>query len=200
MADVVRAFAQSPCYRRGALFVVYDEWGGFFDHVRPPRVRDARASRDLDEDFGQMGFRIPAVAVSPFARRRAGRGVRVRHAQLGFESILKLISYRFGLGHLTVRDRYATNIGETFDWARPRSSCPTCPTRSTWRRGRARSAAATCSRRRARPPTSATSPSWRAWPTASAFRSASGKVDELFTSPDAIRRAVRSGTLPVSGL
>ena len=111
MADVVRAFAQSPCYRRGALFVVYDEWGGFFDHVRPPRVRDARESGDLNEDFGQMGFRIPAVAISPFAR-----GGNVRHAQLGFESIIKLISYRFGLGHLTVRDRYATNIGETLNW------------------------------------------------------------------------------------
>jgi phospholipase C len=111
MADVVRAFAQSPCYRRGALFVVYDEWGGFFDHVRPPRVRDARSSSDLDEDFGQMGFRIPAVAISPFAR-----GGKVRHAQLGFESIIKLITYRFGLGDLTVRDRYATNIGQTLNW------------------------------------------------------------------------------------
>ena len=39
MADVVNAFVSSPCYRRGALFVIYDEWGGFFDHVRP------RASR-----------------------------------------------------------------------------------------------------------------------------------------------------------
>jgi phospholipase C len=74
-------------------------------------VRDARASSDLNEDFGQMGFRIPAVAISPFAR-----GGSVRHAQLGFESIIKLISYRFGLGHLTVRDRYATNIGETLNW------------------------------------------------------------------------------------
>ena len=111
MADVVRAFVQSRCYRRGALFIVYDEWGGFFDHVRPPRVRDARSSDNLDEDFGQMGFRIPAVAISPFAR-----GGDVRHAQLGFESIIKLISYRFGLGHLTVRDRYAKNIGETLNW------------------------------------------------------------------------------------
>ena len=39
MADVVRAFVQSKCYRRGALFVVYDEWGGFFDHVAPPPSR-----------------------------------------------------------------------------------------------------------------------------------------------------------------
>jgi phospholipase C len=128
MADVVRAFVHSKNYRRGALFVVYDEWGGFFDHVRPPRVRDARASADLSEDFGQMGFRIPAVAVSPSARRRRGRReTRVRHATLGFESILKLITYRFGLGELTVRDRHATNIGETFDWAHPRFEPPDLP-------------------------------------------------------------------------
>ncbi|MGH2969124.1 MAG: alkaline phosphatase family protein, partial [Solirubrobacteraceae bacterium] len=128
MADVVRAFVQSRCYRRGALFVVYDEWGGFFDHVRPPRVRDARGSANLDEDFGQMGFRIPAVAVSPYARRRPGGGARVRHAQLGFESILKLISYRWGLGHLTERDRYATNIAETFEFpSRPDYEPPDLP-------------------------------------------------------------------------
>ena len=44
MADVARAFVRSPNYRRGALFIVYDEWGGFFDHVRPPSVPDARQS------------------------------------------------------------------------------------------------------------------------------------------------------------
>ena len=68
MADVVHAFMESPQYKRGALFIVYDEWGGFFDHVRPPRVPDLRTSRDLNQDFGQMGFRIPAVLVSPYAR------------------------------------------------------------------------------------------------------------------------------------
>jgi phospholipase C len=118
MADVVNAFVRSKCYRRGALFVVYDEWGGFFDHVRPPRVPDSRASKDLDKDFGQMGFRIPAVAVSPYARKTKRDEARVSHRQLGFESILKLISYRFGLGSLTLRDRRATNIGESFDWKR----------------------------------------------------------------------------------
>ena len=42
MADVVHAFMESPQFERGALFIVYDEWGGFFDHVRPPRVPDDR--------------------------------------------------------------------------------------------------------------------------------------------------------------
>ena len=72
MADVVRAFVDSPNYRRGALFVIYDEWGGFFDHVRPPRVPDDRSTGNFDTDFGQMGFRIPAVAVSPYSRRQGG--------------------------------------------------------------------------------------------------------------------------------
>jgi phospholipase C len=126
MADVVNAFVRSPAYRRGALFVVYDEWGGFFDHVRPPRVADERASADLYEDFGQMGFRIPAVAVSPYTRRR-GRGFRVDHGTYGFESILSLISYRFGLGALTTRMASARNIGLSFDWLRPSFDSPDLP-------------------------------------------------------------------------
>jgi phospholipase C len=126
MADVVNAFVRSPCYRRGALFVVYDEWGGFFDHVRPPRVPDDRASADLYEDFGQMGFRIPAVAVSPYARARGGE-FRVDHGRYGFESILSLISYRFGLGSLTTRMARARNIGHSFDWERPSFERPALP-------------------------------------------------------------------------
>ena len=45
ISDVVHAFIESPQFERGALFLVYDEWGGFFDHVAPPRVPDLRASR-----------------------------------------------------------------------------------------------------------------------------------------------------------
>jgi phospholipase C len=117
MGDIVNAFIRSPNYRRGALFVIYDEWGGFFDHVRPPRVVDDLANRDLEEDFAQMGFRIPAVAVSPYTRGRAGGArFRVDHGVYGHESILKFISYRFGLGYLNKRHRYARNVGRSFDW------------------------------------------------------------------------------------
>ena len=111
MADVVHAFLESPQYRRGALFIVYDEWGGFFDHVVPPRVPDLRQSADIDKDFGQMGFRIPAVVVSPYARRG-----HVDHSLYGFESILKMIRYRFGLSPLTPRDLFANNIAAAFDF------------------------------------------------------------------------------------
>jgi phospholipase C len=113
MADVVHAFLESPNFQRGALFVIYDEWGGFFDHVRPPSVPDDRNSTDINQNFGQMGFRIPAVAFSPYTIKGG-----VSHVRFGHESILKLIEYRFGLRPLTRRDRYANNIGVSFDWSK----------------------------------------------------------------------------------
>jgi len=123
ISDVVHAFIESPHWKRGALFIVYDEWGGFFDHVAPPRVPDLRASAEESKDFGQMGFRIPAVVVSPYARRGY-----VDHSIYGFESILKLIRYRFGLVPLTPRDLFANNIAYAFDWENPRYDPPELPT------------------------------------------------------------------------
>jgi phospholipase C len=124
VADIVHAFLNSPHYKRGALFMVYDEWGGFFDHVVPPRVPDLRSSANLDNDFGQMGFRIPAVVVSPYARRG-----HVDHSVYGFESILKMIRYRYGRPPLTPRDLYANNIAAAFDFeSKPRYEIPPLPT------------------------------------------------------------------------
>ena len=123
IADVVHAFLESPQYKRGALFIVYDEWGGFFDHVVPPRVPDLRASSDLNSDFGQMGFRVPAVVVSPYARRG-----HVDHTIYGFESILKMIRYRYGLPPLTPRDLFANNIAAAFDFeSKPDLTPPSLP-------------------------------------------------------------------------
>jgi phospholipase C len=124
MSDVVHAFMESPQWKRGAIFVIYDEWGGFFDHVRPPRVPDDRNSADINKDFGLMGWRIPALVASPWARRG-----HVSHSIYGFESILKMIEYRFGAKPLTKRDRYADNIARSFDWeSRPRLDLPRLPT------------------------------------------------------------------------
>jgi phospholipase C len=116
ISDVVHAFLASPQWKRGALFVTFDEWGGFFDHVRPPSVPDVRQSRDLNNDFGQVGFRVPAFVISPYARRG-----RVAHTRFGPESILKLVEYRYGLRPLTLRDAKANNAGLAFDFhQRPR--------------------------------------------------------------------------------
>ena len=117
MADVVHAFMESPQWKRGALFIVYDEWGGFFDHVAPPRVPDPRNDPDINKDYGLMGFRIPARRL---ALRCAAAMSRTR--RFGFESILKMICYRFGLKPLNRRDAYAKNIARAFDWRASRAS------------------------------------------------------------------------------
>jgi phospholipase C len=140
MADIARAFIHSNKFKRGALFIIYDEWGGFFDHVRPGRVPDDRASDDINQDFGQLGFRVPAVALSPYARRAKkrwkwerdfdGSGAHhfnVNHGQWAHESILKLISYRFGLGDLNTRMKWTNNIGYSFQWDRPDFVVPDLP-------------------------------------------------------------------------
>jgi phospholipase C len=70
-----------------------------------------------------MGFRVPAVCVSPWIRRG-----HVAHTTYSFESILKMIEYRFGLAPLTKRDAYAHNIARAFDWdSKPRLELPSLP-------------------------------------------------------------------------
>jgi len=94
-----------------------------FDHVRPRFVPDGRENRgNLYENWGFTGFRIPGVAVSPYAR-----GGNVNHMPITHESILKLISYKFSLGHLNKRHRYATNIGRSFNWKNPKFDPPRLP-------------------------------------------------------------------------
>ena len=114
------AFMQSPQWERGLFILTYDEWGGFFDHVRPPKLRDDRASRRDDENFAQAGFRVPARLVSPYARPGF-----VDHLRYDHTSILRFLEWRFlgapahGPGRpgdtwwLTRRDRFANNIGSS---------------------------------------------------------------------------------------
>jgi len=52
---------------------------------------------------------------------------KVNHSFETFESILKLFAYRFSLGYLNKRHRYATNIGRTFEWEKPDFSRPSIP-------------------------------------------------------------------------
>ena len=198
MADVVKAFVESPNYERGALFVIYDEWGGFFDHVTPPSVPDDRQSADLDQDFGQMGFRIPAVTISPFTRNLSQDPVRVDHGQYGTESILKLIMYRFGLDFdRSPRGRRADARGQREQRGRELRleepelrACPTCRSPSTSCRSRARSAAATCSTPRARPRTSPTSRTSRSWPTGSGSRPATASRTSCSASRTRSRKSL----------
>jgi phospholipase C len=113
---VYRAMVQSPNWDHSLLVINYDEWGGFFDHVRPKTTYDARP--DLGTQL--RGFRVPCLLVSPFARRRS-----IARQTYDHTSILKMISWRHGLPALTRRDRYARNIAEVLDFSRRYTTAPT---------------------------------------------------------------------------
>lgn len=118
LRDVFTAFARSKHWRRGAFVLVYDEWGGFYDHVKPPVLPDDRANQVDLENFGQAGFRVPAVIASPYARRGY-----VDHTLYDHTSVLRLLEWRYlgaparGRGRdgqtwfFTARDRNANNLG-----------------------------------------------------------------------------------------
>jgi hypothetical protein len=119
--NIVKAVVSSPVWPRTAMFLNYDEWGGFFDSVkRPPRMPDIRGtSTDPggDEDFGQLGFRVPCTVMSPYSRRGAlASKLAPKKRFYDHTSILKFIEWRFGLAALTDRDAAAANIGELLDF------------------------------------------------------------------------------------
>ncbi len=105
--SVYRAVTTGPAWARTALVINYDEWGGFFDHVAPATAPDARP----DLGTGLRGFRVPAMLISPRARRGT-----VAHGTYDHASVLKMIEWRFGLSPLTVRDKAAANLAEVLDF------------------------------------------------------------------------------------
>ena len=124
MAAVYAALASSPVWEKTALFISYDEDGGFYDHVPHTFFPDERANPDLSLDFSKSGGRLPSVVISPYARRRAVHrpGLGVDHT-----SYLAFAEWRFGLPPLTMRDAAALAENrfflEAFDFgAGPRSA------------------------------------------------------------------------------
>jgi len=117
--EIFRALVESTQWQRAAFILVYDENGGFFDHVAPPVLPDVRASHHDHNNFAQAGFRIPALVASPYAMPGA-----VDHRLYDHTSILRFLEWRFlgappegrgvsGRWSLTIRDRAARNMGAT---------------------------------------------------------------------------------------
>jgi phospholipase C len=93
----------STYWSSSAFMWTYDDWGGWYDHVTPPRV----------DRFGE-GFRVPALLVSPYARRGF-----VDHTELDHTSILKFIEQNWHLKPLAARDAHANGFMSAFDFSRP---------------------------------------------------------------------------------
>jgi phospholipase C len=94
---------RSPNWKSSAFIWSYDVWGGWYDHVKPPQV----------DRFG-YGFRVPALLVSPYARKGY-----VDHDTNDFTSILRFVEVNWNLRPLAQRDRRANDLMEAFDFRRP---------------------------------------------------------------------------------
>jgi phospholipase C len=91
---IVSAIQESPYWSSTVIFLTWDDYGGWYDHVAPPQV----------DKFG-YGFRVPMIMISPM-----GKQGFVDHTLSDHTSILKFIERVFGLPHLAYRDRVASDL------------------------------------------------------------------------------------------
>jgi phospholipase C len=129
LAEAFRAVSSGPDWETTVFIVTYDEGGGFFDHVAPPR---AVAPNAVDPDIvggkALLGFRMPVVVASPFTKGDPANP-RVVSEVFDNTSILKLIEWRWNLQPLTARDA-GTDVGNlvtALDLAHPVTDVPALP-------------------------------------------------------------------------
>jgi phospholipase C len=101
VVSTINTIMQSKYWNSTAIFVTWDDWGGWYDHVAPPQV-----------DSLGLGFRVPCLVISPYAKQGY-----VDHTQGDFTSILKFIETTYSLPPLTGRDAAASNMLEAFDFS-----------------------------------------------------------------------------------
>lgn len=100
---LLSSLMRSTDWSSSAFLWTYDDWGGYYDHVKPPQV----------DKYG-YGFRVPALAVGPYAKKDF-----VDSTQLDFTSVLKFIEYNWSVAPLSTRDAQANNILTAFDFNAP---------------------------------------------------------------------------------
>jgi phospholipase C len=104
VAAIVNAIGHSQYWSNTAIFITWDDWGGWYDHVPPPKPRNSY----------EYGFRVPLIVVSPYARHGY-----ISHTQHDFGSILKFIEETFGLPSLGYADAPADDLTDCFDFKQP---------------------------------------------------------------------------------
>jgi phospholipase C len=154
IADAYHALANAGYLDKTVFIVTFDEWGGFFDHVPPPKVTDDTDPATVDHsgddttptdgqlvpDYTQLGFRVPAIVVSNLARARVVHDGPFEHT-----SSLKLIESTFGLQSLTARDANTRNLAEVLEHHPHNHVSPSAIPTSADVPGPANDAAAVCS-------------------------------------------------------
>jgi phospholipase C len=106
VASVVNAVGNSAYWANTAVFITWDDWGGWYDHVAPKVISDG-----VSWGSGYVyGFRVPLIVVSPYAK-----AAHISHVTHDFGSILKFIETAFTLPSLGYADAPADDLSDCFD-------------------------------------------------------------------------------------
>ena len=97
----INAIMQGADWNSTAIFITWDDFGGFYDHVPPPTVNN----------FG-FGPRVPLLIISPYAKKGY-----ISHTMYEFSSVLKFVETRFNLPALTPGDTQANNVTDAFNFS-----------------------------------------------------------------------------------
>ncbi len=113
VASVVNAIGESSYWNSTAIVIVWDDFGGFYDPVAPPK---------LDKQGGP-GFRVPMIVVSPFARETSASQINfISQTVYEFGSVVRFIEDTFELGRLGTTDGTSNSMSDMFDFTQaPRS-------------------------------------------------------------------------------
>ncbi|MGA8576549.1 MAG: alkaline phosphatase family protein [Candidatus Cybelea sp.] len=102
VSAIVNTVGASKFWNSTAIFVQWDDWGGFYDHVAPPY-----------EDYDGDGFRIPLLVISPYAKKDY-----VSHTQYETTSVLRFAEDLYGLKQLAAADARANSpAADCFDFS-----------------------------------------------------------------------------------
>jgi phospholipase C len=119
VTGLVNSIMQGPDWNSTVIFISWDDWGGFYDHVAPPKI----------DQYG-LGIRVPGLVISPYAREGY-----IDHQTYSFESWLKIVEERFGVHPMTSRDTNALDMIDSFDFTqqpRPPMVLPATKTGSVY--------------------------------------------------------------------
>jgi len=133
IAQVVNALTHSRLWHKTALFLTWDEHGGYYDHVPPPKaikpdniapITNPDALTNPHEPlapggYDRYGFRVPLLVISPWARAKYVSTITQDHT-----SILAFIERKWNLPALTFRDANAHPLTDYFDFASPAFAKP----------------------------------------------------------------------------
>jgi phospholipase C len=129
IGQVIDALRESPKWRQTILIITYDEHGGYYDHVPPPRALAPDSTppavnpgEKQYDGFARYGFRVPSIVVGPYAKRN-----HVSHAVYDHTSILAFVERKWNLPAMTKRDANANNLLDFLDLKAMKARNPTFP-------------------------------------------------------------------------